>query len=383
MCTAMTFPQGGEHYFGRTLDLDRSLGERVVAAPRNYPLRFRAAGTLERHYAMIGMALAGEDYPLYYEAANEAGLAMAGLNFPGNARYAAPAEGRDNVASFELIPWMLGQCADVEQAEGLLARLNLTDASFREDLPPAPLHWMLADGRRTIVVEAMEDGMHIHPNPAGVLTNNPPFPFQMHHLRQYLNLTREEPVNRFAPALDLAPDCLGMGAVGLPGDLSSPSRFVRAAFRGRRRRSGSPRSSISWTPWPRPAAWPGRGRTALSTRCTPAAATPAGGSTTTPPMRTGRSARRGWTRWTWRAAACPPGPWSGGSGSGRRAGRRIEALPSFRGKPAARPAGDGRTAESFRRTGAARLGSPGHPVCGTCRAVPVTSGRSHRPRSSS
>ena len=230
MCTAMTFPQGGEHYFGRTLDLDRSLGERVVAAPRNYPLRFRAAGTLERHYAMIGMALAGEDYPLYYEAANEAGLAMAGLNFPGNARYAAPAEGRDNVASFELIPWMLGQCADVEQAEGLLARLNLTDASFREDLPPAPLHWMLADGRRTIVVEAMEDGIHIHPNPAGVLTNNPPFPFQMHHLRQYLNLTREEPVNRFAPVLDLAPDCLGMGAVGLPGDLSSPSRFVRAAF---------------------------------------------------------------------------------------------------------------------------------------------------------
>lgn len=230
MCTAMTFPQGGEHYFGRTLDLDRSLGERVVAAPRNYPLRFRAAGTLERHYAMIGMALAGEDYPLYYEAANEAGLAMAGLNFPGNARYAAPAEGRDNVASFEFIPWMLGQCADVEQAEGLLARLNLTDASFREDLPPAPLHWMLADGRRTIVVEAMKDGIHIHPNPAGVLTNNPPFPFQMHHLRQYLNLTREEPVNRFAPALDLAPDCLGMGAVGLPGDLSSPSRFVRAAF---------------------------------------------------------------------------------------------------------------------------------------------------------
>lgn len=230
MCTAVSFVQGGDLYFGRTLDLDRSFGEQVVVVPRNYSLRFRMSGALDSHYAMIGMALAGEDYPLYYEAANEAGLAMAGLNFPGNARYAAPAGGRDNVASFELLPWMLGQCADVDQAEGLLARLNLTDASFQEDLPPAPLHWMIADSRRTIVVEAMEDGIHIHPNPVGVLTNNPPFPFQMHHLRQYLNLTREEPVNRFAPALDLAPDCLGMGAVGLPGDLSSPSRFVRAAF---------------------------------------------------------------------------------------------------------------------------------------------------------
>ena len=125
MCTAVSFVQGGDLYFGRTLDLDRSFGEQVVVVPRNYSLRFRMSGALDSHYAMIGMALVREDYPLYYEAANEAGLAMAGLNFPGNARYAAPAGGRDNVASFEFLPWMLGQCADVDQAEGLLARLNI------------------------------------------------------------------------------------------------------------------------------------------------------------------------------------------------------------------------------------------------------------------
>ena len=230
MCTAVSFAQGGALYFGRTLDLDRSLGERVVITPRNYPLRFRMAGDLPRHPAMIGMALAGEGYPLYYEAANEAGLAMAGLNFPGNARYAPPAEGRDNVAAFEFIPWVLGRCATVDQAEELLGRICLTDVPYREDLPPAPLHWMIADKKRAIVVEPMADGLHSYPNPAGVLANNPPFPVQMRHLAQYLNLTREEPVNRFAPGLDLTPDCLGMGAVGLPGDLSSPSRFVRAAF---------------------------------------------------------------------------------------------------------------------------------------------------------
>lgn len=229
MCTAISFLQG-DHYFGRTLDLDRSLGEQVVVTPREYPLRFRMARELLRHQAMIGMALIQEGYPLYYEAANESGLAMAGLNFPGNAQYGTAVEGRDNVASFEFIPWILGQCRSVEQAQGLLERINLTNEPFRRDLPPAPLHWMIADGKQTLVAECGQEGLKLYPDPAGVLTNNPPFPFQIHHLKRYLNLTREEPENRFAPELDLTPDCLGMGAVGMPGDLSSPSRFVRAAF---------------------------------------------------------------------------------------------------------------------------------------------------------
>ncbi len=229
MCTAVSFPQG-DHYFGRTLDLDRSLGEQVVLTPRNYPFRFRMAGALERHHALIGMALVREGCPLYYEAANEAGLAMAGLNFPGNAHYTAPAPGRDNVASFELIPWVLGQCASAHQAQALLNRLCLTDTPFQVDLPPAPLHWLVADREQALVVEQTREGMRVYPNPAMVLTNNPIFPTQMWNLNRYLNLTREEPDNRFAPALELAPDCLGMGAVGLPGDLSSPARFVRAAF---------------------------------------------------------------------------------------------------------------------------------------------------------
>ena len=230
MCTAMSFTQGDGHYFGRTLDLDRPLGEEVAVTPRDYPLRFRLAGTLSHHHAMIGMALAGEGYPLYYEAGNGAGLAMAGLNFPGNARYRPPEEGRDNIAPFELIPWVLAQCATVGEAEGLLERANLTDLPFRPDLPLAPLHWLMADGERCVVAEPGERGLRIYENPVGVLANNPPFPVQMHHLSLYLNLTREEPVCRFAPGLELRPDCLGMGALGLPGDLSTPSRFVRAAF---------------------------------------------------------------------------------------------------------------------------------------------------------
>lgn len=230
MCTAVSFIQKGGLYFGRTLDLDRSFGEQVAVTPRNHPLAFRLAGERRRHHALVGMALAAEGCPLYYEAANEAGLAMAGLNFPGNAAYLPPAEGKDNIAPFELIPWVLGQCDTAAQARRLLERCNVTDLAFRSDLPPAPLHWLIADGTGCLTAEPMAEGLRLYDNPAGVLTNNPPFPFQMHHLALHLNLTREEPVNRFAPGLELAPDCLGMGAVGLPGDLSSPSRFVRAAF---------------------------------------------------------------------------------------------------------------------------------------------------------
>ena len=230
MCTAVSLIQRGGLYFGRTLDLDRSFGEQVAVTPRNHPLTFRLAGERKRHHALVGMALMAEGCPLYYEAANEAGLVMAGLNFPGNAAYLPPAEGKDNIAPFELIPWVLGQCDTADQAWQLLEGCNVTDLAFRPDLPPAPLHWLVADGTGCLAAEPMAEGLRLYDNPVGVLTNNPPFPFQMHHLALHLNLTREEPVNRFAPGLELTPDCLGMGAVGLPGDLSSPSRFVRAAF---------------------------------------------------------------------------------------------------------------------------------------------------------
>ena len=89
MCTAAAF-QNQDFYFGRNLDLDYSYHEEITITPRNYPFRFRYAETLSQHYAMIGMAYVADDYPLYYEATNEAGLSMAGLNFPGNADYIIP-----------------------------------------------------------------------------------------------------------------------------------------------------------------------------------------------------------------------------------------------------------------------------------------------------
>lgn len=219
MCTAMTF-RSRDRYFGRTLDFERSFGESVVITPRNHPLSFRCLPTQEQHYALLGMATVAEGEPLYYDAVNENGLAMAGLLCSGFAAYAPYREGAENVASFELIPWVLGQCTDLREARLLLKRCNLLDIHFSETLPATPLHWILADRERSMVVEATREGLRLYENPAGVLTNSPSFDHQLLRLEEYRRLT-PEPVEGYSR---------GLGAVGLPGDWSSSSRFIRAAF---------------------------------------------------------------------------------------------------------------------------------------------------------
>lgn len=229
MCTAVTY-KTHDHYFGRNLDLSYCYEEKVVVMPRYFPVSYRKVRGPKKQYAMIGMATVSEGYPLFYEATNEKGLSMAGLNFPGNADYKAEKFGMDNVAPFEMIPWILGQCADVSDARRLLACLNPVCISFSPRFSLSPLHWMIADRDCAVTVEPLRDGIRIYENQAGVLTNNPPFEFHVQNLNHYMNLTREEPVNRFSDELELGPNSLGMGAIGLPGDLSSASRFIRAAF---------------------------------------------------------------------------------------------------------------------------------------------------------
>ncbi len=228
MCTAVYF-QAKEHFFGRTLDVEKHYGQQLIFVPRRFPFSFRRMGRLEEHYALLGMGIKAEGYPLYFDAVNEHGLAMAGLNFPENAHYFPEMEGKENVSPFELIPWVLGRCADGQEAQKLLERISLWDLPFSKDWPLSPLHWLIADKNGTcLTVESMADGLHIMANPVGVLTNNPPFSYHMTHLCDYMQLSRMPPVNQFGAKLK--PYSRGMGAMGLPGDLSSASRFVRAAF---------------------------------------------------------------------------------------------------------------------------------------------------------
>ena len=189
MCTAATY-KTKDFYFGRTLDYEFSYGDEITITPRNYPFHFRHSDkVLDNHYAIIGMAHVADDYPLYYDAINEKGLGMAGLNFVGNAVYAEPVSGKENVAQFEFIPWILSQCATLEEARPETLRHEPHQHPVQQKLPlcPAPL-----DPCRCFRLyrnRIHERRLHIYDNPVGVLTNNPPFPQQMFQLNNYQGLS--------------------------------------------------------------------------------------------------------------------------------------------------------------------------------------------------
>ncbi len=229
MCTAIS-ERGKYHLFGRTLDLEMSYGESVAVTPRNFVFQFCHEGKIEKHSAMIGIAHVSGGTPLYYDAMNEEGLAAAGLNFPGNAVYNEPKTGFYNVASFELIPFVLSRCKNVDEARELLGKTNITNDSFAQNLPATPLHFLISDKYKSITAEPLADGLRIYDNPFGVLTNNPPFDFHVTNLSSFMSLSSTPPKNKLCPEIKLESYSRGMGAIGLPGDYSSASRFVRAVF---------------------------------------------------------------------------------------------------------------------------------------------------------
>ena len=228
MCTASNYITDN-HYFGRNFDYEISYNERVTVTPRNYEFKFRKIEDVKTHYAIIGIAAGIDGYPLYYDACNEKGLAIAGLNFAGNAVYREVEEDMINITPFELIPYLLGKCASVAEAREELSKINLVNINFADELPLSPLHWMMSDEKEAIVIEPMADGLKVFENPVGVLTNNPPFDKQLFYLNNYRNLSNKNPENTFGGDFNLDEYSRGMGGMGLPGDLSSASRFAKVA----------------------------------------------------------------------------------------------------------------------------------------------------------
>ena len=222
MCTALQL----DGFFGRTLDVEQGYGERVCITPRQYPFHWRCGGELTDHYALIGMAVEAGGYPLYFDAANEVGLAMAGLNFPDSACYLPVSQEETNIGSFELIPYVLSQCATVAQARELLQGIRVVAVPFSPAMPPAPLHWIIADGQGSIVVEPLAEGLAVYDNPYGVMTNNPPWSMMQFQPRIYSGLSNQNPPTG-------GYTCFGLGGVGLPGDLSPVSRLVRIEYHRR------------------------------------------------------------------------------------------------------------------------------------------------------
>lgn len=229
MCTAVAYNHNN-FCFGRTLDFEFLYPCEVTFVPRRFPFEFRFSDREDNHFAILGMAYVAGDYPLFFDAVNEKGLCMAGLNFVGNAVYRQETIDKENIASFELIPYILGSCASVKEAKRRLRNINITDASFNNDLPPSQLHWIIADKEESVVLESVSDGVKVYQNPTGVLTNNPPFEYQLENLGKYSFLKAEQATEKKDENKIYSEFTRGTGAVGLPGDFTSQSRFVRAAF---------------------------------------------------------------------------------------------------------------------------------------------------------
>ncbi len=219
MCTAVY--DNKNLLFGRTLDLEYSYNEAVVITPQNFMVSLRREKPFVTKYAVIGMGIERQSFPLYYDAVNETGLAMAALNFPKSARYFEEKQGELNLAPFELLPYILGQCKNIDEAMPLLRKLNICNISFSKDYPVTSLHWILADKTRCIVIESVKEGLTIYENNIGVMTNEPPFSYHQTRLEDFSRLSVNENSKAYTR---------GLASYGLPGDFSSVSRFVRASF---------------------------------------------------------------------------------------------------------------------------------------------------------
>lgn len=219
--------------------MERSYFERVVVTPRNFSLKMRCVEPLKTHYALIGMATVIENYPLYFEATNEKGLSMAGLNFPENADYKPFSDNLKNITPFELIPYILGKCKDIKEAETELNGINLVNINFSGDLPLSPLHWIISDKTKSLTIESVKTGFKIYENPVGVLTNNPTFDYHLMNLNNYMSLHEGASENNLSENIEFKNYSLGLGALGLPGDFSSASRFIKATFVKFKSKSGS------------------------------------------------------------------------------------------------------------------------------------------------
>lgn len=231
MCTSILYKNGDYSYFGRNLDLQYAMGNEVIVAPRNHAFPFRHLDEIKTHPAIVGMAINENGFPLFFEGMNEYGVGIAGLNFPGFAWYNPEViEGKTNVASFELIPYLLSTCKNVADLKKELANLNITNDAFSAQYQPSPLHWLMADKDSCIVVEQTKDGLKVYDNPLYVLTNAPEYPSQYYNFCNYLNLTGKYPVNRIAPNEKVDIYSTAMGSFGIPGGLDSASRFVRVGF---------------------------------------------------------------------------------------------------------------------------------------------------------
>ncbi|HFE9700946.1 TPA: choloylglycine hydrolase [Clostridium perfringens] len=234
MCTGLALEtKDGLHLFGRNMDIEYSFNQSIIFIPRNFKCVNKSnKKELTTKYAVLGMGTIFDDYPTFADGMNEKGLGCAGLNFPVYVSYSKEdIEGKTNIPVYNFLLWVLANFSSVEEVKEALKNANIVDIPISENIPNTTLHWMISDiTGKSIVVEQTKEKLNVFDNNIGVLTNSPTFDWHVANLNQYVGLRYNQ-----VPEFKLGDQSLtalgqGTGLVGLPGDFTPASRFIRVAF---------------------------------------------------------------------------------------------------------------------------------------------------------
>lgn len=218
-------------YFGRNLDWSVGYGQRIVITGKGFELNSVFRRKIISKHAIIGMGIVEEDIPLYFDCGNDAGLAIAGLNFPGYAEYEkSEVPSKTCIAAYEFPLWVAMNFTDVDEAEAALKDVAIVAKPINDKYPVSMLHWIIGDAKRSIVVEYTAKGMEVFNNDVDVLTNQPGFMWHRENLRNYMNVQSAMPDSVEWGEMSIAPFGAGAMMRGIPGDCYSTSRFVRVAY---------------------------------------------------------------------------------------------------------------------------------------------------------
>lgn len=234
-CTGITFTaKDSARIVARTIEWGGSeLNSQYVVVPRGYTQRSYIPGytldgmELVAKYGYVGLAVEQKEFVV--EGLNEAGLSAGLFYFPGYGKYEAYDKNRKQqcVTDFQLVSWILGTCATLDEVRAAVPQALIVAIDPRA----STVHWRFADASgKQIVLEIVDGKPCFYENKMGVLTNSPGFEWQMTNLNNYINLVAGTVQPRQWGAEQLASFGAGSAFLGLPGDVTPPSRFVRAAF---------------------------------------------------------------------------------------------------------------------------------------------------------
>mgnify|MGYP000611974321 CR=1 FL=1 len=230
MCTGIKITaHDSSIIYARTLEFGREFTSDILMVPVEYTLTSITGARWKSRYSVIGANFFKEIH--YADGVNSAGLAGGLFYFPGYAHYQEPVSGKSRLAPWELLTWILTQYSTVQEVRAALLAITVNSIEYPGWQQVPPIHAIVHDSRgNSLVIEYVEGQLQMHDNPLGVFTNSPNFKWHLINLNNYTRLSSINSTPAQWGPLILTPAGQGSGLLGLPGDFTPPSRFVRAAF---------------------------------------------------------------------------------------------------------------------------------------------------------